>query len=141
MREVQIVVHDDIDGTELPPNSDPYQFSLSGDHYEIDLTDEHIRMLRDSLRPFLDAARPVPPSKINSGSDAPSYERRWLKTASDHRQRRDDLQRVRKWAARQGYQVAARARIPIKVHVAYNEAHPHDRIEIAPIQHKGRGGN
>ena len=75
MRKVQVVLQDDIDGSEP---AQTVHFALDGTDYEIDLSDEHAAELRDCLAPWIAAGRradhariPEPRSKSRAPSGAP----------------------------------------------------------------------
>lgn len=125
MREVQIIVRDDLDGE---PGAETYAFTWQGTAYEIDLSDAHADELSEFLQRYIDVARPgdeqKPKKKSNSGSGKGM-------TYEETLARRAGLKRIRRWAAEQGYTVGARARLPREVHEAYNEAHPDDQIPLA----------
>ncbi|AQX81537.1 hypothetical protein BWO91_17605 [Plantibacter flavus] len=56
-RSVTMLV-DDIDGTALDRTSgETVLFAIDGRAYEIDLTNENASILREALRPFMDAGR------------------------------------------------------------------------------------
>ena len=54
MRKVQVVLQDDINGSE-PAKT--VHFSLDGKAYEIDLSEQNAAALRDALAPWIAAAR------------------------------------------------------------------------------------
>ena len=56
MKKTQIVLVDDIDGTEAV---DTVYFSYEGVNYEIDLNEEHIQEFAESISKWIEAARRV----------------------------------------------------------------------------------
>ena len=76
MRKVQVVLQDDINGSE-PAKT--VHFSLDGTAYEIDLTEQNAAALRDALAPWIAAARRAP-GRIPSPRAAATVDiRRWAK--------------------------------------------------------------
>ena len=115
VREVLIVVHDDLDGSD---GAETYPFAWGGVEYEIDLNEAHFKEWHEIMRPLLDAARrqgsaPKPPSSTVSTS-----------------RRTTQLKRVRKWAREQGYDVRERGLVAVEIQERFNEAHPTDQIPI-----------
>jgi hypothetical protein len=121
MREVQIIVRDDLDGS---ADASTVYFTWQGKDYEIDLTDEHLAELTDALQPYVDAARPA------DKRDRPSTPSR-VRPNRAVAERRAALKRIRVWAESQGVPTPPRARIPIKIHEEYNRTHPDDVIPTA----------
>jgi hypothetical protein len=90
-------------------------FSLDGKQYEIDLSDENAEKLRQSLAPFVQAARKAgTPPKMTS-----------VKTGQGPRNTADrqQTQAIRDWARANGHEISDRGRIPGKVLDAFNAAH------------------
>jgi hypothetical protein len=86
---------------------------LDGRRVELDLCGEHADALDDALGAvdrLLDSGRPVVP------------EGRRLSTARPRRRPAADVAAVRAWARANGYEIAARGRIPREVEVAYERA-------------------
>ncbi len=108
-RKIVHQIIDDIDGTVLDPGEgESVHFSVDGKGYEIDLTEENARKLRDALAPFISAGR-------RSGAQATKRTR--ATASSSH-----DLSRVRQWARENGYTVSDRGRVPGAVLDAYDAA-------------------
>jgi hypothetical protein len=112
------IVHqlvDDLDGTVLEIGSgETVLFSLDGAAYEIDLTDDNASALRDSLAPYVAAARSISSSRGSSGSGGGGSKRR--------RTGQQDYSAVRAWAKSNGYKVSERGRVPASVLEAYEAA-------------------
>lgn len=97
----RIVYVDDIDGTE---GASSQTFSVNGDTWEIDLTDENAVKLQNALAPFIEHARKTgkaQPPKRASRAGSPN-------------------KAIREWAVANGHDVPARGRIPQVVVDAYN---------------------
>lgn len=111
------IVHqlvDDLDGTILEVGEgETVRFSLDGTAYEIDLTDQNAAALRDSLAPYVSAARSISSSR---GASSEAGRRR-------RRPGQQDYSAVRTWAKENGYQVSERGRVPASVIEAYEAAH------------------
>ena len=104
-RRVQVVVHDDLDGSEP---AQTVRFGLDGVEYEIDLAEHNAAELRGCLAPWIAGAR-VSAARIpepRSGSSASS-----------------DPAEIRRWAADNGIPVRARGRISIDLRSKYEAAH------------------
>ncbi|WP_394279357.1 Lsr2 family protein [Microbacterium sp.] len=115
------IVHqlvDDLDGTVLEiGEGETVLFSLDGTAYEIDLTTDNAAALRDAMSPYIDAARTV-----SSRTAAP----RGAGNGAGRKQKRSgqrDYAPIREWAAKNGYTVSERGRVPAAVLEAYDAAH------------------
>ncbi len=109
-RKIVHQIIDDIDGTLLDPGEgESVHFSIDGKGYEVDLTEENARKLREALAPFISAGR----RSVGSLSA-----KRARPTASSSR----DLAHVREWARENGYTVSDRGRVPATVLDAYDAA-------------------
>lgn len=106
MRKVQVVLQDDIDGSEP---AQTVRFALDGKEYEIDLSDEHAADLRDRLAPWIAAGRPAATARIPQPR---SKSHRPAETAD-----------IRRWADENGIPVATRGRLPIDLRARYEAAH------------------
>ncbi|MDY6056043.1 Lsr2 family protein [Micrococcus sp.] len=95
-QRTEVVLVDDIDGT---PAEETVQFALDGRHYEIDLSRENARELRELLRPYMRKGRAVAPP-------SPKLE----------------AAQIRKWAAENGYEVSNRGRLHRDIVEAYRNA-------------------
>ncbi|KTR95527.1 hypothetical protein NS220_05775 [Microbacterium testaceum] len=101
---------DDLDGSVLESGT-TINFSLEGRAYEIDLSENNAKKLREAFEPFTVAARSI-------GSSAPSVRRSPRRAASTR-----DLVDVRAWAEKNGHSINARGRISSAVLSAYDAAH------------------
>lgn len=82
-------------------------FAIGGHYYEIDLADEHARILGEAMAPFVAAARPVRPSGSRPRT----------------RSRRAVSMDIRRWARENGISVAERGRISSEVVQRYENRH------------------
>ncbi|WP_200216011.1 histone-like nucleoid-structuring protein Lsr2 [Micromonospora coerulea] len=111
-RKVITMLTDDLDGSTADRT---VEFSLDGASYAIDLSDQNAGKLRKALDAYIGAARRVGRGGIATGST----NRRAAPPATT-RVARSHNQAVREWAAKNGYEVSERGRIPVSVIEAYN---------------------
>ena len=110
---------DDLDGTVLEVgDGETVLFSVDGTAYEIDLTHDNANALRETLAPYIDAARRVS-NRTSAGRPAGSSGGGRVQKRSGQR----DYAPIREWAAKNGYQVSERGRVPAQVLDAYDAAH------------------
>lgn len=107
VQRMEIVLEDDIDGTEA---TGTVTFGLEGISYEIDLSDENAAKLREALAPFVSFARRV------GGRRIPERKRSASGNGSD-------ATAIRAWAKKQGIAVNDRGRVPSDLRKQYEEAH------------------
>lgn len=116
------IVHqlvDDLDGSVLEVgDGETVLFSLDGTAYEIDLTHDNATALRDALAPYIDAAR-----RVSSRTAAPRGTSSGSSARAQKRAGQRDYGPIREWAAKNGYQVSERGRVPAQVLDAYDAAH------------------
>lgn len=113
-QQVVVAMVDDIDGSAA---SQTVPFSLDGVSYEIDLSEDNAKTLRDELDRYVDAARRTGGRRIRLAvgesatgtSPAPSTDRELAR-------------RIREWANNNGYTVSDRGRISREVRAAFDEA-------------------
>jgi nucleoid-associated protein Lsr2 len=106
--EVRFV--DDIDGSKA---SGTVSFAIDRRQYELDLSDENAKKLRDALAPYVASAR-----RSSSSRRSMSGSKMTQKPASD----RDRNVAIREWAREHGHRIADRGRIPSTVVDAYEKA-------------------
>jgi hypothetical protein len=94
---------DDIDGGRA---DETVRFSLDGRDYEIDLSIDHARLLRDALQPYVSVARRTGMHRL-------------AHTAPDGEAPADDSQEIRAWARARGLDVSNRGRIPAYLRQAW----------------------
>jgi hypothetical protein len=107
-QRVEVVLIDDLDGGNA---AETVTFSLDGVTYEIDLSDENARKLRDDFASWTGHAR-------RAGAAKSSATRRRSNGA-----KRTDLGAVREWARANGHNVSDRGRISAEIQAAYDKAH------------------
>lgn len=109
-RETIVRLVDDLDGGAA---DETVSFSLDGAAYEIDLSAENAKKLRDSLSAFVEHSRRAGSAKRGrTGGPA--------KRGASNRERSAD---IRAWAKGQGIKVNERGRIPASVVEQYDAAH------------------
>ncbi len=107
-RKVQVILLDDIDGSEAKRT---VTFALDGKTYEIDLNESNLDKLSDALEPFIQKAR-----RTASSTRRPSGAARSTSGGGD-------ASAVRTWAREQGHSVSDRGRVPKEIRDAYDHAH------------------
>jgi hypothetical protein len=107
-QKVQVLLVDDIDGGSA---DETVQFGLDGASYEIDLSSDNARKLRDLLAPYRSEARKTGGTRGSTGRKRASR--------SDNG---TDAGAVREWARANGYEVSERGRVSRKVREAYAAA-------------------
>jgi len=108
---------DDLDGSEA---SGTVEFGLEGRSYEIDLSDENAKKLREALASFVDAAR-----KSSGRSSGRGRGRSQSQPAAAEKPRassREETAAIREWARANGHKVSDRGRISKSVIEAYQAA-------------------
>jgi hypothetical protein len=105
---------DDLSGEEA---DETVRFGLDGAQYEIDLSEKNATKLRESLAPFVGAAR-------RSGGRASGGRRVAARATSSRRGGGTDRTAdIREWARSNGYTVSDRGRIASNIVEAYEKAH------------------
>lgn len=102
---------DDLDGESA---DETVRFGLDGAPYEIDLSEKNATKLRESLAPFVAAARRTGGRQTQS--------RRGTRTSS-RSGGTDRTADIRAWARTNGYTVSGRGRIASNIVEAYDKAH------------------
>ncbi|GAB2820199.1 Lsr2 family protein [Actinocorallia aurea] len=110
-RETIVRLVDDLDGGAA---DETVSFSLDGAAYEIDLSAENAKKLRDSLNAFVEHSRRAGSAKRGGRGTGPA------KRGASNRERSAD---IRAWAKGQGIKVNERGRIPASVVEQYDAAH------------------
>jgi hypothetical protein len=108
---------DDLDGSEA---SGTVEFGLEGKNYEIDLSNENAKKLREALEAFVDAGR-----KTGGRSSTRGRGRAQSQPAAAEKpsgSSREDTAAIREWARANGHQVSDRGRISKSVMEAYKAA-------------------
>lgn len=104
-RKTIVTLVDDLTNEEIPENGgETVTFSLDGKTYELDLTHDNARSMRDTMGQYVKVAR-----MANLGHEKRRGPR--LHSAGG-RTNRDESKAIRQWARSQGEQVPDRGRIP-----------------------------
>jgi hypothetical protein len=102
-RHVEIQMLDDLDLGLTPPRETgavaTVSFALDGQEYEIDLSQQHLDLMRGALEPFSEVARRIPATRTGKARKRPQAQR-------------EERAAARAWARSQGYRVKDRGRIP-----------------------------
>lgn len=109
---------DDLDGTVLYDEGRTTTIILDGEKVELDLSMKNYDNLKEMLAPYFKAGLGGRQTNGRRTTVAASST-----TASQPRTTRRDLTKIREWAARNGYKVSARGRIPYNVMDAYARSH------------------
>ncbi|MCC3299758.1 histone-like nucleoid-structuring protein Lsr2 [Arthrobacter caoxuetaonis] len=96
-QKIIVTLQDDLDGSQA---DETIRFALEDVRYEIDLNSEHAKEMRDSLAPFIEAARKVQAAR-GPKPGRPAGQRQGP-SPSD----------VREWAKSQGMKVNDYGRVP-----------------------------
>ncbi|GAB1688772.1 histone-like nucleoid-structuring protein Lsr2 [Krasilnikovia sp. M28-CT-15] len=111
-KQIVTVLTDDLDGGEADRT---VEFALDGVNYTIDLSDRNTGKLRKALEPYISAGTRVGRSQIDNRGRG----RRGAAVPAS-RSSREQNQAIREWAAKNGYEVSDRGRIPTSVVDAFN---------------------
>ena len=113
-RRVITVLTDDLDGGEADRT---VEFALDGISYTIDLSEANVGKLRSALDPYLAVASRVG----RGGADRRGAGDRRGPAGGGTRSDRDQNRAIREWAAKNGYEVSERGRIPASVVEAFRK--------------------
>jgi len=111
-RKTQVVLTDDIDGSEA---TQTLTFAFQGVSYEIDLNDDHASALEESFHDWIESARKV------TSSQSTKPRRSGVSAGASGGGR--DLNEVRVWLRSNGHEVADRGRVSQTLLEEYDEAH------------------
>ena len=114
-KQVVTLLTDDLDGGKADRT---VQFGLDGVNYTIDLSEKNSGKLRKVLAPYISAGTRVGRDGVDRRSSV-----RGRGPAAGGRTSREQNQAIREWAAKNGYEVSARGRIPTPVVEAFEQAH------------------
>lgn len=107
MRETKIILIDDIDGSEAV---ETVYFSVGRDHYEIDLSADHLEEFNKGISQWTENARKIKGLPVRTRAAAASG--------------KSDAAEIRAWAREKGIDVPAKGRIPLQVREQYNAENP-----------------
>jgi hypothetical protein len=110
----RVVLTDDLDGSEA---TQTLQYTIDGQEYEIDLSEENVQRFHQALEPFVSNSREVQRQTIPTRRGRGDGRRRSSGSG------RDDIAQIRAWAESQGMDVSARGRIKKEIVDAYDQAH------------------
>jgi hypothetical protein len=113
-KQVITLLTDDLDGSEA---NRTVEFGLDGVSYTIDLSDKNVGKLRKALEPYVAAG-----TRVGRGAEGRAGGRNGRAHLTT-RGNRDQNQAIRDWAAKNGYELSGRGRIPASVVEAFNNAH------------------
>jgi hypothetical protein len=108
-KKIVTLLTDDIDGSEADRT---VEFGLDGVTYTIDLSEKNAGKLRKALDPYLAVA-----SRVGRNTTGRSAART---AVAPSRASRDQSQAIREWAAKNGYEVSERGRIPSSIVEAFH---------------------
>jgi Lsr2 len=103
-QKVQVTLVDDLDGTEA---EETVRFSIDRVDYEVDLSKKNAAALRDTLSPYVGAARRVGGRRGGTRRGRAA----------------DSTSAIRDWAKAKGYKVSDRGRVPANIVEEYHKAH------------------
>jgi hypothetical protein len=109
-KQVITVLTDDLDGGDADRT---IEFGLDGINYTIDLSEKNAGKLRKALDPYLTVASRLGRTAVNSRIASRTV-------AVSARSNRDQNQAIREWAAKNGYEVSKRGRIPSSIVEAFH---------------------
>ncbi len=109
------VKYDDLNDED---GAETVKFSINGAAYEVDLVKSNYDKLMEGLEPFIAVAR---------SRGGVSTNKRQTRTRARGMQSSADMQAVREWAKKKGYNISPRGRIPREVMEAFEAEHePND---------------
>jgi nucleoid-associated protein Lsr2 len=114
-RQVITTLIDDIDGK---PADRTVEFGIDGANYTIDLSEANAGKLRKALDPFIVAG-----TRVGRGGVTRSAGRPGRGAGRGGVSDRTRNKAIREWAAKNGFQVSERGRIPQEMADAYRAAH------------------
>jgi hypothetical protein len=89
---------DDLDGAPIDDgNAESIKFSIDGTNYEIDLSKQNAKSLRDALKPYTKVATIVVARRSSGGAS---------------KSNKEELAAAREWLNSNGHTVSSRGRIP-----------------------------
>src|SRR5215213_9664999 len=110
----RLILIDDLDESE---GAETITYTVNGQDYEIDLSEENAQRFYDVLGPFIEKSRRV------ERQVAPTRRGRGDRRRRSGTSGRDDIPQIRAWAEANGYYVSARGRVKKEVIDAYDQAH------------------
>jgi hypothetical protein len=111
----KVMLIDDLDGSE---GAETITYTVDGQEYAIDLSEDNAEKFRAALAPFIEKSRPVEQTPVITLAPVRTGRRQ-----SSGGSGRDDIAQIRAWAESQGLDVSARGRIKKEIIDAYDQAH------------------
>jgi hypothetical protein len=108
----RVVLIDDLDESEA---AETIAYTINGQDYEIDLSEENAQRFYDAFGTYIEKSRRV------ERQTAPTGRRNGRRRGGSSG--RDDIPQIRAWAESQGMDVNARGRIKKEIIDAYDQAH------------------
>ena len=105
-QKVKIILVDDLDGGSA---DETVRFALDGSQYEIDLSKDNAKNLRDALKTYVDAGR-----KVGGRTGRPR--------STGSSSRNNEAAQIRECARKNGYTVSERGRVNSEIIDAYRAA-------------------
>lgn len=123
-QKISVEVVDDLDGgvaTQTVP------FGLDGVSYEIDLSDENAKALRDGFARYVEAGQRTGGRRVRvAAGQSTTSGSTHTSSAAD----RERTQQVRAWAQANGFEVSDRGRISNDVYAAFDAGEPASAPEV-----------
>jgi len=105
---------DDLDNSPLTDNEvNIIRFSIDGNNYVIDLSEDNAAEFRAALKPWIDAAQPAHTQQKSSGP---------RQSGPSAAAKRERSRAIREWARANDHDVSDRGKIPASVIEAYDKA-------------------
>lgn len=114
---------DDLDGAAA---AETLSFAVNHIEYEIDLSDEHLKTFHEFMQPFIQQGRRQvtgPRARRPAGSTAAPVTAPAPRAESYTRLSKEQNKALRDWAAKNGYDIPPRGRIPKHIIAAFETAH------------------
>lgn len=118
-KQVITRILDDLDGGDA---DETVAFALDGVAFEIDLSAKNSKKLRDFLDTYISAGTRT--GRVNGKPQLQRYPAPSAENVRSAKENREFNQRVRAWAASNGYELNERGRVPTHIIDAYNTGRP-----------------
>lgn len=115
----KVVTESYVDDIEGGPANETVEFALDRVTYEIDLTNDNAKKLREALKEYIEYARRADTSRRRTPRPTGRGRRPVGRSSVD----REQNTAIREWARKRGYEVSDRGRIPSHVLEAYHREH------------------
>lgn len=108
----QVIRISDLSGEDLGEGGQAIEFAVGSDQYVIDLSDDEAAEFHETLRRYVDVATKTKGRGVRKSG----------KQSSGTGSNKDELQAIRDWASKNGYEVSNRGRIKQEIVDAYRAA-------------------